>query len=169
MNWRRGILRLWIAASALWVFLIIGVVFGPKMIGPNPAFNVRLTATSIPEASRSRIKINSDTGEMIYLDESSNEWKPAKTAVNPQTHELVIFDGKEWVAVTVQGPGITRRIDKALQEITEREPQLHISFFKSELLSVSFWTLLLGPPAGAGILMFLISWVIAGFRLRQST
>ena len=147
---------------------MIATTLGPAIIGSNPEFNVLLTATSVPEASAARLKINSDTGEILYRDEASNELKPARIAVNPQTRELIVFDGEQWVAIKTQGPGLTRLIDKAVRDNFNRENQKRISYLKGQLLSMNFWSLLLGPPAALGILIWLTSWIVAGFHLRQS-
>jgi hypothetical protein len=32
MNWRRGVLRLWATASAIWMLVIIAITFGPRML-----------------------------------------------------------------------------------------------------------------------------------------
>lgn len=52
----------------------------------------------------------------MYLD-NSGQWQPAKTAVNPQTHEIMAFDGKSWQPVTVHGHGITSMLEDAKKAI----------------------------------------------------
>lgn len=44
------------------------------------------------------IAINPQNGEALYLD-ASGQWRPARTAVNPQTKETLAFDGGTWVAL----------------------------------------------------------------------
>lgn len=60
------------------------------------------------------IATNPDTGEVLYLD-NSGKWSAAKTAVNPQTREMMAFDGKGWQAVTTHGHGILSYIDDAVR------------------------------------------------------
>lgn len=38
---------------------------------------------------------NPDTGEHVYLSDKG-EWLPAQTATNPQTKEMVVWNGKDW-------------------------------------------------------------------------
>ncbi|HZR77344.1 MAG TPA: hypothetical protein VFB05_30985, partial [Bradyrhizobium sp.] len=47
----------------------------------------------------------------------SGQWKPAKTAVNPQTREMVAFDGKDWQKVTTHGHGVLGYIDDAVRAL----------------------------------------------------
>src|SRR5262245_12868480 len=49
-----------------------------------------------------------EAGETLYLD-NSGQWKPAPTAINPETKETLAFDGTSWtplkpVAREQQGP-----------------------------------------------------------------
>lgn len=60
------------------------------------------------------IATNPDTGEVVYLDDAG-KWSPAKTAVNPQTREMMAFDGKAWNPVTTHGHGILSYIDDAVR------------------------------------------------------
>jgi hypothetical protein len=62
------------------------------------------------------IATNPDTGDVVYLDDTGG-WKPAKTAVNPQTREMMAFDGRGWQKVTTQGHGIVGYIDDAVRSI----------------------------------------------------
>lgn len=63
------------------------------------------------------IATNPDTGETVYLDSTDNQWKPAKTAVNPQTKEMLAFDGKDWQPVTTHGHGVLGYIDDAVRAV----------------------------------------------------
>ncbi len=62
------------------------------------------------------IATNPSTGETIFLD-SDGSWKPAKTAVNPQTKEMLAFDGKAWSAVPAKSKGVLGYIDDAVRSI----------------------------------------------------
>jgi hypothetical protein len=62
------------------------------------------------------IATNPDTGEVVFLDETG-KWLPAKTAVNPETKEMMAFDGKDWSAVTTHGKGVLGYIDDAVRAI----------------------------------------------------
>lgn len=62
------------------------------------------------------IATNPDTGEVMFLDNDS-QWKPAKTAVNPQTKEMMAFDGKDWQKVTTHGHGILGYIDDTVRAL----------------------------------------------------
>lgn len=44
-----------------------------------------------------------DAGETVFLD-GDGQWKPAQTAVNPQTKETLAFDGREWSALPQRKP-----------------------------------------------------------------
>lgn len=63
------------------------------------------------------IATNPDTGETVYLDSADNQWKPAKTAVNPQTKEMLAFDGKDWQPVTTHGHGVLGYIDDTVRAL----------------------------------------------------
>lgn len=62
------------------------------------------------------IATNPDSGEVLFLD-SDSQWKPAKTAVNPQTREMMAFDGAGWKHVTTHGHGVVGYIDDAVRAI----------------------------------------------------
>lgn len=62
------------------------------------------------------IAANPDTGEVFSLDEAG-QWKPAKTAVNPDTKQMYAFDGKDWQPVNAHGKGIFRYVDDAVRAI----------------------------------------------------
>ena len=62
------------------------------------------------------IATNPDTGDVMFLDDAG-KWSPAKTAVNPQTKEMMAFDGKDWQKVTTHGKGVFRYIDDAVRAI----------------------------------------------------
>lgn len=60
------------------------------------------------------IATNPDTGEIRFLD-TDGAWKPAQTAVNPQTKEMVAHDGKDWIPVPASKSSM---VDRALSPIT---------------------------------------------------
>ena len=62
------------------------------------------------------IATNPDTGDTVYLDDSG-DWKPAKKAVNPDTKEVMAYDGKDWQKVTTHGAGILSYVDDAVRAI----------------------------------------------------
>lgn len=62
------------------------------------------------------IATNPDTGDTVYLDDSG-DWKPAKKAVNPDTKEVMAYDGKDWQKVTTHGHGILSYVDDAVRAI----------------------------------------------------
>jgi hypothetical protein len=47
------------------------------------------------------IAVNPSDGSVAYLADDGS-WKPAQTAVNPQTKQMIAHDGKDWVSVPVQ-------------------------------------------------------------------
>jgi hypothetical protein len=59
---------------------------------------------------------NPQTGETVFLD-TDGAWKPAQTAVNPQTKEMLAFDGKEWTPVQGKSKGVLGYIDDAVRSI----------------------------------------------------
>jgi hypothetical protein len=62
------------------------------------------------------IATNPDTGAVQFLD-ADGAWKPARTAVNPQTKEMMAFDGKGWAAVPAQSKGVLGYIDDAVRSL----------------------------------------------------
>jgi hypothetical protein len=62
------------------------------------------------------IATNPESGDVMFLDNDS-QWKPAKTAVNPQTREMMAFDGKDWQKVTTHGHGVLGYIDDAVRAV----------------------------------------------------
>lgn len=61
------------------------------------------------------IATNPTTGEVMYLADDG-QWQPAKKAVNPQTHEMMAFDGKDWKPVPVS-KGVIGYIDDAVRSV----------------------------------------------------
>lgn len=61
------------------------------------------------------IATNPNTGEVVFLD-ADGAWKPAQTAVNPQTKEMLALDGNEWRPVPVS-KGVMGYIDDAVRSI----------------------------------------------------
>jgi len=62
------------------------------------------------------IATNPQTGETVYLGEDG-AWKPAQTAVNPQTKQMMAFDGKGWSDVPAKSKGVLNYIDDAVRSI----------------------------------------------------
>lgn len=61
------------------------------------------------------IAVNPDTGEAVYLDDGG-QWQPAKRAVNPQTKEMLAFDGKDWKTIPSQkGKGVMGYVQSAIK------------------------------------------------------
>ena len=173
MNLHRGLFRLWVATSAVWM-LATYLYFGPTTV----------------------IAINSDTGEVLYIDRADrDQWKHALLLVTPGSRELFAFDGHEWRQISTDG-GFARRIDSALSShLAERDKAWRsIKISKDVAVQVSndfeqlspyeqavrvrkfqnfhrdiqeFWITVLGPPVAARILLMFIGWVIAGFRSRR--
>lgn len=59
---------------------------------------------------------NPQTGETVFLADDG-AWKPAQTAVNPQTKEMMAFDGKTWSAVEAKSKGVLGYIDDAVRSL----------------------------------------------------
>lgn len=62
------------------------------------------------------IAVNPDTGAVLHLGDDG-QWSPAKTAVNPQTKEMLAFDGKDWAPVPAKSKGVLGYIDDAVRSI----------------------------------------------------
>ena len=58
---------------------------------------------------------NPSTGEVVYLN-NEGAWTPAQTAVNPETKEMLAYDGTQWAAVPAS-KGIINYIDDAVRSI----------------------------------------------------
>lgn len=59
------------------------------------------------------IATNPETGQVVFLS-PEGQWEPAQTAVNPQTKEMLAFDGREWRPVPASG-GVFEAIEKAVK------------------------------------------------------
>ena len=62
------------------------------------------------------IATNPSTGETVYLTKDG-AWEKAQTAVNPQTKEMLAFDGAEWKPVKTQSKGVLSYVDDAVRSI----------------------------------------------------
>lgn len=62
------------------------------------------------------IAVNHQTGETVYLADDG-QWQKAQTAVNPQTKEMLAFDGKAWQSVPAQSKGVLGYIDDVVRSI----------------------------------------------------
>lgn len=63
------------------------------------------------------LAVNPKTGETRFLD-ADGAWKPARTAVNPETQEALAFDGSEWKALPAS-KGVLNYIDDAVRSIAQ--------------------------------------------------
>jgi hypothetical protein len=61
------------------------------------------------------IATNPSTGEVVYLDDKG-AWAPAQTSVNPETREMLAYDGKAWSPVPAS-KGVMGYIDDAVRSI----------------------------------------------------
>lgn len=53
------------------------------------------------------IATNPETGETVYLD-NSGQWKPAPTAVHPESKQELVFDGSTWAPLKREQQGPTQ-------------------------------------------------------------
>lgn len=58
---------------------------------------------------------NPSTGEVVFLGQDG-QWQPAQTAVNPQTKEMLAFDGTDWKPVPASG-GVFKTIDNVVRSV----------------------------------------------------
>lgn len=58
---------------------------------------------------------NPSTGEVMFLG-GDGQWQPAKTAVNPQTKEMLAYDGTDWKPVPVSG-GALKAVDNVVRSL----------------------------------------------------
>ena len=132
------------------------------------------------------IAVDSFAGKVLYIDRADRQWKPALLLVTPGSRELFAFDGQEWREIETDG-GFALRIDdqaqwrsikiskdvavkvsKEFEQLSPFEQAVRVRKFQNAYPVIEvFWITVLGPPVAAGILLMLISWVIAGFRSRQ--
>lgn len=61
------------------------------------------------------IATNPSTGEVVFLGEDG-QWQPAQTSVNPETREMLAFDGRDWKPVPAS-KGTFQYIDDAVRSI----------------------------------------------------
>lgn len=62
------------------------------------------------------IATNPETGEVVVLDDQG-QWKKARTAIDPQTKEMLAFDGKSWAKVPMEQKGLLRYVDDAVRSL----------------------------------------------------
>lgn len=62
------------------------------------------------------IALNDSTGEVSFLD-ADGAWKPARTAVNPQTKQMLAFDGSTWADVPAKSKGVLGYIDDTVRAL----------------------------------------------------
>lgn len=62
------------------------------------------------------VAVNPDDGRAMYLT-SDGEWSPARTAVNPQTKEMLIYNGSEWKTAPSKGKGVLQYIDDTVRSL----------------------------------------------------
>lgn len=60
------------------------------------------------------IATNPSDGAVVFLGQDG-QWQPAQTAVNPQTKEMLAFDGRDWVPVPASG-GVFERISQTVSD-----------------------------------------------------
>jgi hypothetical protein len=191
MKLNRGVLRLWLAISGIWMILVMGITsYGSAAPLSYLKFYRPLSVT--------------DSGNVLYLDEP--EWKPALTMVYPPRRELFVLDSVGWRKKLSSNTDIARAIDSALRGITDtgekdktwrtvritdkngsetdvrvsdnfeqlspREQAQRVDEFvglvrspTDKFFTFTFWAMLIAPPVAAGILLFLIAWVLSGFRV----
>jgi hypothetical protein len=79
MNLNRGVLRLWLAISGIWMILVMGITsYGSAAPISYLKFYGQLFVT--------------DSFNVLYFDKSKSEWKPALTMVYPPRRELFVLD-----------------------------------------------------------------------------
>ena len=61
------------------------------------------------------IATNPTTGEVVYLADDG-QWKPAQKAINPNTHEMLAYDGRDWKPVPAS-KGVMGYIDDAVRSV----------------------------------------------------
>jgi hypothetical protein len=62
------------------------------------------------------VAVNPSTGETVYLSPQGT-WEKAQTAVNPQTKEMLAFDGKDWQPVKSNSKGVLGYVDDAVRSL----------------------------------------------------
>jgi len=62
------------------------------------------------------LAVNEKTGAVQFLD-GDGKWQAAQVSVNPQTKEMLAFDGKDWLPVPATGKGVLGYIDDAVRSI----------------------------------------------------
>lgn len=62
------------------------------------------------------VAVNPQTGETVYLSPQGT-WEKAQTAVNPQTKEMMAFDGKDWQSVKANSKGVLDYVDDAVRSV----------------------------------------------------
>jgi hypothetical protein len=62
------------------------------------------------------VAVNPSTGETVFLSPSGT-WEKAQTAVNPQTKEMLAFDGKDWLPVQSKSKGVLDYVDDAVRSV----------------------------------------------------
>src|SRR5262245_53686142 len=59
---------------------------------------------------------SNDAGEYSYLSDNG-EWLPAKTAIHPDTKEVMVFDGKGWQTIQQKSASGLKQLDDLARSI----------------------------------------------------
>jgi hypothetical protein len=103
MNLNRGVRRLWLAVSVIWMILVMAITsYGSAAPTDFQKFYARLSVT--------------ESGTYFMPTRASGE--PALTMVSPPRRELFVLDGVGWRKRS-SPPDIQRAIDGALRGITD--------------------------------------------------
>ena len=144
MNWRRGIFRIWLVGSALWIAATVGLTY--QYVEQHPWLNDPIVHTfdvQTPDGQKFQVHAidQNDAAKQVqaYL---------AKNGSNPNGPY------KQFSMVLPQKPETASSIDG--------EPD------HNELWDARFWLLqVLAPPVSAAIALLCVGWILGGFKSKS--
>lgn len=142
MNWRRGIFRIWLVGSAVWIATTVGFTY--RYVEQRPRLNDPIMHTFDFQTPDGNFQIKAiDQNDAVkavqtYLDKNGpvpdGRWKKYPRVLPPQKPETASIDG---------------------------EPD-------NELWNAQFWLLkVLAPPISAAMALLCVGWILGGFQSKR--
>src|SRR4029450_771121 len=191
INLNRGVLRLWLAIAGIWMILVMGITsYGSAA---PISYNRFYRPLSVPDSGnvlyfdKSEWKpaltmVYPPRRELFVLD--SVGWRK-KLSSNTDIARAIdsalrgitdtVEKDKTWRTVRItdkNGSETDVRVSDNFEQLSPREQAQRVDEFvglvrspTDKFFTFTFWAMLIAPPVAAGILLFLIAWVLSGFRV----
>jgi hypothetical protein len=145
MNWRRGLLRLWLAVSALWL-IIVGVLFYPQVVSPY---------------IEPRAYILTDDLKFFELDNVSDsqdrDFRAAYQTEIEFPNKVTLFAKDETPKPVLD----TQSKNFYEQHVKPREAELATARWQSSEMASASGLL---PPLALLLFGWVIGWIVSGFK-----